>query len=144
MISLKRYITSDGKYPAFQEQWVSASHVVELEQNARKLLAPVSNLITMAGLKVEDIVITSGWRPAAHNYAIGGSAKSHHVMAKAIDIWDPDKVLGEFCEANQDELRHLRLYMECLSVTHKAMNRAKRWVHLQTVPPKSGRIIFIP
>lgn len=142
ILTLKRYITSDGKYPNFANTWVKHPDVVTLEKDANKLISKVSVLLQMAGMEQFDI--TSGWRPVAHNFAIGGAANSKHIFARAIDILDPDKKLGEWCLSNQEILRELGLYMESLNKTHAAANRMKRWTHFQTVPPRSGDIVFKP
>lgn len=142
ILNLKRYITSDGKYPNFQNTWVKHPEVVTLEKDAKKLIAKVSTLLSLAG--VEQFDVTSGWRPVAHNFAIGGSANSHHIFARAIDILDPDCRIGNWAADNIETMRELGLYMESLTVTHAAANRMKRWIHFQTVAPKSGKIIFIP
>ena len=88
ILTLKRYITSDGKYPNFTNTWVKHPEVTALERDAKKLIAKVSTLLSMSGVK--DFEVTSGWRPVAHNFAIGGAPNSHHIFARAIDILDPD------------------------------------------------------
>lgn len=141
MISLKQYITSDGKYPNFANTWLEAGEHDKLEEAAKALLIKVNVLLATAGI---DAPVSSGWRPAAHNFAIGGSQNSKHIFAQAVDLWDPDKRLGEWCMDNQQVLKELGLYMESLSTTHAAANRMKRWVHAQTVAPRSGKTVFIP
>lgn len=142
ILNLKRYITSDGKYPNFAKTWLEHPGVNNLEKDGNRLIAKVSTLLSMAG--INECEITSGWRPLAHNFAIGGAANSKHLFARAIDLWDPEKKIGEWCASNQDILRELGLYMESLDHTHAAANRMKRWTHLQSQAPLSGKIIFIP
>jgi len=142
MISLKDYITASGKHPEFLQTWDQITAPQFLNANASMLLSKVSELISRA--EIESINITSGWRPSGYNKAIGGAPNSKHVFAQAIDIWDPDKKIGQWCQNNIETLSELGLYMESLMTTHKSDDPNKRWVHLQTVAPESGNIIFIP
>jgi hypothetical protein len=92
-------------------------------------LVPVKNLL---------VCFTSGWRPRAVNAVIPGAAKfSLHMSGEAIDLSDPDGMIDEWCMSNTRVLRELGLYMEHPSAT-------KGWCHLQSRPPKSGRLIFYP
>ena len=85
----------------------------------------------------KPFIITSGYRPAAHNAAIGGATKSAHMTCQAIDILDTDNVRMDWLVENQDILEDLDLYME-------SGNYTPTWVHLQTRPTRSGNRIFIP
>lgn len=82
--------------------------------------------------------ITSGWRPERYNHLIPGASKtSKHITCQAVDLNDPDGKLGEFALKHPEILEELGLWAEHPSVT-------KRWLHLQTVPPKSGKRFFYP
>ena len=67
--------------------------------------------------------------------AITGSKTSAHKLARAVDIYDPKDVLDE--SLNDNLLRQFGLYRE-----HPGSTRG--WVHLQDIPPGSGRRTFIP
>jgi hypothetical protein len=142
ILTVDRYITSDGKYPNFRNTWAKAPNMITLQADAKKLIARVSTLLSMAA--INNVDVTSGWRPLAHNFAIGGAPNSKHLFAQAVDLSDPDKKIGEWCLTNIEALKDLGLYMESLAVSHAAANKMKRWVHLQSVQPKSGNIVFIP
>jgi len=142
ILDLTRYITSDKKHPEFLILWHKLPNEKTLESDAKKLIAKVSTVLSMAD--IDEFEITSGWRTQAHNFAIGGAANSSHMTAQAIDISDPDKKLGLWCQSNVESLKDLGLYMESLQKTHAAANKLKRWVHLTIRAPKSGNIIFLP
>jgi uncharacterized protein YcbK (DUF882 family) len=113
----------------------------DIRKNVDKLLAKVSMLLSMIPYKTK---ITSGFRPKAYNKQIGGSVNSHHCYGRAIDLWDPDCVIGLWLKNNHEYLKQEGLYYESLSVTHKSELRKGRWIHLQIVPPRSGNIEFLP
>lgn len=103
--------------------------------NAAKLLDKVNPLLKEFG---EDRKITSGWRPAELNAKVPGAAKtSKHITGDAVDLEDRNGKLKEWCVFNQDKLEALGLYMEDPAAT-------PTWVHLQQLPPKSGKRIFKP
>lgn len=83
-------------------------------------------------------VISSGWRPAELNaWTPGAAPKSKHITGCACDIYDPDGAIDDFLMDNNWLLKELGLFMEHPSAT-------KGWCHVQTVPPKSGKLIFYP
>ncbi len=141
MLTIKDYVTSSGKYPGFWEDFITHERHEELAKNAAKIVALASEICARAGVKA---VCTSGWRPESHNKRIGGSLKSKHIHCQAIDLWDPDKCLGEWCVSNIEALVELGLYMESLTVTHKSPERTGRWLHLQFVAPASSNRVFMP
>ena len=92
----------------------------------------------LARLDDEQRHVTSGWRPPSVNATIPNAARrSHHMTGRAIDIADPDGDMDEWCLDNLDVLERCGLWLEHPSAT-------KGWVHVQTVPPRSGRRVFYP
>lgn len=82
--------------------------------------------------------VNSGWRPPAVNAGVPGAAKrSNHMLGRAVDLGDDDGALDAWCLANLGVLEELHLWMEDPSAT-------PRWCHVQTVPPGSGRRVFLP
>lgn len=81
----------------------------------------------------KPITITSAARCEKHNVKIGGSKNSNHVKGLAIDMMRTP-ALEDFVLKN---LEILDLYIEDLAYT-------KNWIHISTVPPKSGKRIFKP
>ncbi len=121
--------------------------------NARRLLTSVNALLALAA---EDGVspgvdsrtgtwVSSGWRPRAVNDRTSHAGKrSTHIMGLGIDIQDtPDRALARWCLAHAGKgglLEQLGLYMERPQWT----GGADPWVHLQKIPPGSGRRVYIP
>lgn len=110
-------------------------------KNAIALCGKVSETLSAFG---HETKITSGWRPKSYNAQIGGSPNSLHCTCQAVDLWDPDESFGHWCTSNVGRLREIGLYMESLTTTHASADPKKKWVHLQSVAPKSGNVIFIP
>lgn len=74
----------------------SASVVENLQQLVTNVLQPVRD-------RFGPIVITSGYRSAQLNVAIGGSATSDHVLGMAADVEVPgldNKVLAQYIQNN--------------------------------------------
>lgn len=81
---------------------------------------------------------SSGWRPKTVNDATSNASKlSNHITADAGDVKDPDRAFAQWCVLNPEKLAECGLWMEDPRYT-------PTWAHLQTVPPKSGKRIYIP
>lgn len=107
----------------------------ELRANAQVTLDKVNALLEQFG---EPRKITSGWRPAAVNAATPGAARfSRHLTCQAVDLEDHEGDLDEFLFGFTPRLVAFGLWMEHPAAT-------KGWCHLQTVAPKSGRLVFYP
>lgn len=102
--------------------------------NAESLLLKVNGFFEELGVNPR---VTSGYRPPSINRKIKGAAKrSHHQTCNAIDVEDINGALG--IKASDPELlKKHGLYLEDPTYT-------KGWIHLQDIPPRSGRRIFIP
>lgn len=119
----------------------------EIERNAALTVELANKLVVLAkgaGVTFEQHprhggLVSSGWRPPTVNADTPGAApKSKHLTGQAIDLYDPDGDLDEFCLAQADKvLKDLGLWLEHPAAT-------KGWCHVQTVPPKSGRRVFYP
>jgi uncharacterized protein YcbK (DUF882 family) len=114
----------------------------EIIKNATVLIAKVSTLLSLA--QIENVKITSGFRPKSYNKQIGGSEKSWHCFGAAIDLQDPTREIGKWCQTNIRYLMDNGLYMESLSITHKSESPSGLWTHLQSKAPRSGNPIFLP
>lgn len=66
-----------------------------------------------------------------------GAQNSKHKDGRAVDIYDPRRQFASWCLAHPEELEKRGLYMEDPRWTPV-------WLHLQDVPPKSGRLVYIP
>lgn len=118
-----------------------------LRTNAAKTVDRVNLLLERAAAEgIEPAIdaksasqVASGWRPRAVNEATSNAAKSStHIVGLAVDLRDtPDRDLARWCCRNLGELEELGLYMEDPQWT-------PTWVHLQIVPPHSGRRVYVP
>lgn len=106
----------------------------DIRQNAARTIALVSALLDECGSQLQ---VTSGWRPASINKAAGGAKLSKHMTGHACDLADPKGDFGRWCLSNPDVLQRIGLWAEHPDYTDG-------WVHLQTIPPKSGRRFFRP
>lgn len=66
-----------------------------------------------------------------------GAPDSTHKDGSGIDNYDPLRQFASWCLAHPEELEKRGLHMEDPRWT-------PTWVHLQDVPPKSGRLVYIP
>lgn len=119
----------------FGRVWHIATPSEDVESNARELLLRVNALLAAVGFKT---AVNSGWRPAAYNATVPGAAMfSKHITGCAIDLADPEGELDNLLYEDQRFLIEHQLWMENPLAT-------KGWCHLQSIPPKSGRRVFIP
>lgn len=65
-----------------------------------------------------------------------GLKKSNHKDANAVDVYDPDRTLAQWCVSNKSNLALAELWMEDPRWTPV-------WVHLQTLPPGSDKRIYV-
>lgn len=118
------------------------------ELNPHKIETTVEQKVNMLTLwsrlnKVREafakpMLITSGVRDAKLQAAINPKApNSAHTRGQAADILDLKGVLKTWCNDNVPLLEEIGLWMEDFDYT-------RAWVHMQTVPPKSGHRFFIP
>jgi hypothetical protein len=112
----------------------------ELEANAKDLLTKVNSLLKELG--TNHVNMTSGYRSPEHNAAVGGKKLSNHMTCKAIDLLDNDRSIAKKIECRTELLSSRGMAMEdpAFCVT----KNGQKWIHLQSVLPKSGRLIFIP
>lgn len=118
----------------------------EVEENALRLLDAVNNLLDRAE---EDGVVLE-INPKTKTYVSGtenggfrpqscpvGAPNSKHKKGLAVDVYDPEGELDEWCGRNVKVLEELGLYLEASKYT-------PTWCHIQCEPPGSGRRFFIP
>lgn len=114
--------------------------------NAKDLLSRVNQLLEWArddGVTFEKhprtgTIVSSGFRPASINAGTPGAApRSKHMNCDAVDIYDPDGDLDDWCMTHLKDLERAGLWLEHPSAT-------KGWCHLQRVAPRSGNRAFYP
>ena len=109
----------------------------DIRANAEITVERVNELLERSGFKSISTV-NSGWRPQGINDATANAAKgSKHLTAEACDLPDVGGVLRTWAVDNLDVLADIGLWIEDPRWT-------KTWLHVQTVPPKSGKRVFIP
>lgn len=107
----------------------------EQQANLEKLLEAMNKVRTAYAIPMK---VTSGLRSQADQDRINSSApKSKHLLGLAVDIYDPDSKVWEWCMENMHLMEELGIYFEDKVST-------PTWVHFQLGPPKSGRRIFKP
>lgn len=119
----------------------------EVRRNVLSLLAAVNELLDRAAAEgilpgVDEHThnhVASGWRPAGVNARTANAGKrSTHISGRGIDLQDlEDRSLARWCLRNLDQLTTLGLWMEDPRWTPS-------WVHLQIVPPGSGKRVYVP
>ena len=109
----------------------------EIRRNAQVTVDRVTEMLARAG-RSDINTVNSGWRPKGVNDATANAAKgSKHLTAEACDLPDADRSLCQWAVDNLDVLEDIGLWMEDPRWT-------STWLHVQTIPPKSGRRVFIP
>lgn len=81
----------DWRWPNFSPQELASKREGELKINF-DALDKLQKLRTMSG----PIVLTSAYRSAAHNTAVGGAPSSQHLLGKAFDVIMANKDPAEF------------------------------------------------
>jgi len=113
---------------------------IEAMDNAEVLLERVNRLLeSLVPTNISAVlvpVVNSGWRSASYNATVKGAAPtSKHIRGQAIDLADPMEELDGYL--TDAILEQFELWRESPIAT-------KGWVHLQSVPPRSGNRTYIP
>lgn len=109
----------------------------EIKANLETLLCKV-NIIRAAYGK--PMLVSSGLRDQALQQSLISSGrsnapKSKHLTGQAVDFVDSDGKLTSWCKEHPAVLEKAGLWCEEGTVG---------WVHVQSVPPKSGKRWFLP
>lgn len=108
---------------------------IEQQANLDKLLQALN---TIRNTYAVPMIVTSGLRSEEDQARINPSApKSKHLLGQAADISDKDGKFWTWCMNNMSLMEQLGVYFEDKKST-------PTWVHIQIVPPKSGKRIFLP
>ena len=119
-----------------------ADCTIEIMRNASRTIDVVNKVLAAMeadGVDIKGVKIASGWRPPAVNdHTANAAHTSKHLTAEACDIADfPDRRLCRWALRNEEKLRALGVHIEDPRYTPS-------WLHVQTVPPASGKFCFIP
>lgn len=130
MISLQAYFK--GRDAQYADEYTD-----DIQRNAIITVARANDLLARAG-RSDIHTVNSGWRPKGVNDATANAASSsRHLTAEAADLPDADRTLATWCVDNLDVLGQIGLWIEDPRWT-------PTWLHVQTVPPKSGKRVYIP
>jgi len=137
MITIEQYFGKFLTHPDVTE---------EVMDNAKELLEACSKLEKMAranGLLFLTNPTTKsgvsgtqygGFRPRT---CVIGALKSSHKEGKAVDRYDPDGKIDNWCMKNLPSLEECGIYIEHPSATLS-------WSHWTTKAPRSGNRVFYP
>ena len=137
MISLEDYF---GTY------WDHPDATDEVEKNAVELLDRCNRLYALAAADGCELPINpktwtgvsgktdGGFRPSE---STTGAANSTHKTGQGVDRYDPNRRLAAWILAHPESLKECDLYME-------DCRWAVGWVHLQSIPPRSKKRVYIP
>lgn len=134
------YMGRDGVYASLLTPELQANAAETVKRAAEWLQAAKAAGVTLEENPRTGTVVSSGWRPPAINASTKGAAiRSKHMTCQALDVFDPDGDLDEWCMSPQGQR-----CMADLGLWHEHPSATKGWCHVQTVPPRSGRRTFYP
>jgi len=131
MITMEDY--TKGRDKQYPEEWTP-----EVQANAIKLLDIVNKFLTELG--IDEVEVTSGFRPAAINASLPNSAKrSYHMTGLAVDLSDnKTQDLARLIKSRPDLLKKYSLWLESPDAT-------KYWCHIDLgVRTDRASRVFIP
>lgn len=142
-----------GRLITLDEYWMGRdkTHKSDLTHviiaNATRTVAAANKLLAIIAQSwdvdldihpVNKSLVSSGWRPPAINAGVPGAAvRSKHMTGDAVDIYDPDGDIDEWCLDNLKHLESCGIWLEHPAAT-------KGWSHWQTIPPRSKNRVFYP
>ena len=106
----------------------------EIDANIANTISRVDAFLMYCPL---PIIVSSGLRDPQANRVAGGAPSSLHLTGQAVDLVDKDGMIWKFVLDNMELAQHIGLWFEDKRWT-------PTWVHMQTLPPKSGKRIYIP
>lgn len=128
MISLQELLMGRAKFEELP---------ADVQANLKTLLERINKLRAAYGkpMKVND-----GYRRPVDTPK-NGAAKSKHLSGLAVDLDDDDAgTLWKWIFQNRKLLKQIGLWLEHPNWTHGAGS----WIHIQIVPPASGKRFFVP
>lgn len=137
MITVSQYFGLWLKHPdATAERKANASYLLsccaKLQETAEAdNVVFLDNPLTRSGVSGQTY---GGFRPQECNI---GAPHSAHKDGYAVDRYDPDGNIDEWCLANQLKLAECGIYIELPSAT-------KGWSHWSVKKPASGNRVFTP
>ena len=140
MISLDDYCMGrDRTYASELTHEIAQNAIATVDQVNQLLERAAADGVTPGTNAATGTAVASGWRPKGINeHTANAAGGSKHLTALACDVKDDNsRSLARWCLGNLDVLEEIGLWMEDPQWTPS-------WVHLQIVPPGSGRRVYIP
>lgn len=118
----------------------------EKRENALAMLDRVNGLLEIAYSEGVELLTNPATQSRISGSGNGGfrtqlssvgAKSSKHKIGRAVDVYDPRRELAKWCVNNLDMLERFGLYMEDPRWT-------PTWVHLQDMPPGSGKVVYVP
>lgn len=118
----------------------------EIQGNLLLTCDIINEFLIEAGIDIDRVKVNDGLRiRGKQNY---GAPQSQHYLGNAVDLDDDSSCwFAKVCLMNLPLMKRLGIFMEDPRWTNGINPKTRReqsWVHLQRVPPKSGRRIFMP
>ena len=110
----------------------------ELLTNLQKTADIINEFLIHVGIVNE--IVNSGFRPSSVNeHTVNAAKKSNYILGLAVDLKDVNHAIFKAIlkPENLEKAQELGIYFEDPRAT-------KTWIHMQIVPPKSGKRIFKP
>jgi len=137
MITIEEYFGQFATHPdATAERKGNAAALLE-QVNALREEAEADGVVFKTNPHTGNFISGNGhggFRP--ENCPVGAD-HSTHKDGNAVDNYDPERTFAKWCRTHERSLAARGLYMEREEWTPV-------WAHLQRVPPRSGKIAFIP
>ncbi len=137
MITIEEYFGEFSGHPdATPERKAAAAAMLE-KVNALRVEAEADGVVFERNPKTGTVISGTGhggFRP--ENCDIGAD-HSTHKDARAVDNYDPLRRFAQWCVNHPERLVARDLHREREEWT-------PTWVHLQDVPPRSGKVAYVP
>lgn len=133
MLTVERLLNGYDKSIQFKKEVTP-----ELLENLQKTVDIINQFLKHVGIVNE--IVSSGFRPVSVNeMTVNSAKKSNHILGLAVDLKDVNHNIFKAIlkPENLAKAQELGIYFEDARAT-------KTWIHMQIVPPKSGKRIFKP
>ena len=114
----------------------------DVQENIKTLVSRINQLFDgYSWPKTLPRVVNSGYR-RPQDQPKNAAQSSPHLIGCAVDLDDDDSgITWKYVFKNLTKTKQIGLWIEDPRWTHGSVGS---WVHLQIIPPKSGKRIFIP
>ena len=139
MITLDQYVGIHAK----SKDWTAQRKLNAIEllkrSNALVLAAQADGVMFKINPKTDSLIsgeTFGGFRPQSCPI---GAPNSNHKEGKGVDVWDFDGSIDAWCNSPRGLLA-----CEKCGIWLEDQGHTPGWVHMQSIPPKSGKRVFLP